>query len=272
MYCNRHRNKEEDEENLRRQTYLDNISRKKELIKSEFNKMEDEQKFDYLTIKTNIYINFKKLLNEVKDIKTKKQEKLMKIETKVHLLQNSFSKFSLDFITEKEPHLQTNSSFTKSFYKNKIFDPVSSKIEEVLRKKLCDIKQEIDFTKHNIENEMVNKIAIQSKLDEMENSKKKMLFQMNDFIFAKKMTFKRFDNVDSLLFNANAQKKMSLLNLNNIKNEIDEIKTIENDFLKQKFLSVQQKKHDLEKEQIELSKVLIQIDVNKHFLFFLIKK
>ena len=86
---------------------------------------------------------------------------------------------------------------------------------------------------------------------------------MNDLNFAKKMTFKRFTNVGTLLFNAQTKKKLSVLHLNQIKNEMGQIKTIESDFFKQRCSLLQQEKHDIEKEQTELSKVLLQIDV-KH--------
>jgi len=263
MY-NRHKIKEEDEESLRRQAYLDSLNRKKELIKNEFDKLQDELKFDELTIKSDNDIHFKNLLNDLKRSIAQKQEKLFQTENTYFFIRSSA--LSMDENFQKEANVTANNtSFTKSFYKNKILETISYKKEnnpESLKKKLLEIEREINDTKHNIETEIINKTSIQSKVIELENSKKKMLFLMNDLNFAKRMTFKRFNNINTLLFNAKTKKKLSLLHLNNIKTEMGNIKTVENDFFKQKFTIIQQEKHDIEKEQTELSKVLLQIDVN----------
>lgn len=266
----RHRVKEEDEETLRRQAYADNLNRKKELIKSEFDKLQDEQKCDELTIKSDNEIHFKNLLNEIKAMKVRKEEKLIKTDQNAIFFTGS-TRF--DSVSQKELRTSNtninNTSFIKSFYKNKIFEAMSYKQDgdpEALRRKLAEVKQEIENTKINIETENNNKTSILNKVLELEGSKKKILFQMNDLNFAKKMTFKRFNNVGTLLFNAQTKKKLSLLHLNQIKNEMGQIKTIESDFFKQRCSLLQQEKHDIEKEQTELSKVLLQIDVTYKIL------
>ena len=177
----RHRVKEEDEETLRRQAYMDSLNRKKELIKSEFEKLQDEQKCDELTIKSDNEIHFKNLLNEIKTMKVRKEEKLMKTEQNA-IFFNASTRF--DSVSQKElPNSNNNinnSSFIKSFYKNKIFDAMSYKQDanpEALRRKLTEIKQEIENTKINIETENNNKTSILSKVIELESSKKKFCFR-----------------------------------------------------------------------------------------------
>ena len=272
MYFNKHKIKDEDEESIKRQTYLDNLNRKKDLIKTEFEKLQDEQKFDFISIRSSNDTNFKGILNDIKSIISKKQDKLFKLETQNRLLQNSSSQTYIDYIAEKNSNFITNNSFTKNSYKNKIFESISYKSEtnpDILKIQLESMKQAIETTKNNIETEILNKSTIENKLIELENSQKKMISQVNEMNFAKRMTFKRFNNINGLLFNATAKKKTSLIHLNQIRNEVNDINNIENEFFKKKFSIVQQEKHDIEMEQGELSKVLMQIDVNLFIYFFL---
>lgn len=273
MYSSyRFKNREEDEEALRRQNYLEKLNNKKELIKIEFEKLQEEQKCDILTIKSDNNINFKNLLNELRAKTSKKQEKLFNNEKMIFISESSNqTNFLPDYVKDNTSKLNITNSFLKSSYKNKIFDTASYRFEnnvDFLKQKLQNMKNEIENIKDNIQNELINKTTRQNKLIEIETSKKKMLFEMNDLNFAKKMTFKKFENLDTLLFNAQAKKKMSLFHLSQIKNEMFELKSIENDFFKQKISIVQQEKFDIEKEQGELSKTLVQIDVIYFILLF----
>ena len=210
MYFNKHKIKDEDEESIKRQTYLDNLNRKKDLIKTEFEKLQDEQKFDFISIRSSNDTNFKGILNDIKSIISKKQDKLFKLETQNRLLQNSSSQTYIDYIAEKNSNFITNNSFTKNSYKNKIFESISYKSEtnpDILKIQLESMKQAIETTKNNIETEILNKSTIENKLIELENSQKKMISQVNEMNFAKRMTFKRFNNINGLLFNATAKKK-----------------------------------------------------------------
>lgn len=264
-YNNRHR--EDDEEALRRQAYLENINRKKELIKMEFEKSQEEQKLDLLTIKNESFINFKNMLNELKTITIKKQENLKNIDKRIDMLKRQDSAQKLGILSQENQMSKmsiANNSFLKNSYKNRIFESGSFKSSsqaDFLQKRLIDMKEEIETIKNNIENELINRTTRFSKLNELENSKKKMLNEINDLNFSKKMTFRRFDNLDTLNFNAQAKKKLSLFHLGQIKNELFELKSVENEFFKRKVSLVQQEKFDIDKEQVDLSKTLIHIDV-----------
>lgn len=261
MYS-RHRCKEENEETLRRQANLENLNKKKEWIKNEFDKLQEEEKFDDLTIKSDNDIPFKRILNEMRNLIGKKQQTLFRAQN-----QNQISCPELALKPkEKLSNFNINTSFIKSSYKTKVFELSSYKIEKNqpynLKKKLNELKEEIEEIKNKIENENINKSSLQSKLIEVENSKKIKIFQMNDLNFVKKVTFRRFTDINALLFNAKTKSKLSLLHLSQMKNEMNEIQTIENDFFKQKFSNVKEEKHNIEKEQTELLKILLQIDVN----------
>ena len=78
MYFSRQKYRDEDDETLRRQAYLESLNQKKDLIKNEFDKLQDEAKFDDLTIKSDNDIQFKKILNELRNSIAKKQQKLFK--------------------------------------------------------------------------------------------------------------------------------------------------------------------------------------------------
>lgn len=263
----RHRAKEEDEEAIRRQAYLEGLSQKRELIRSEFEKIQDQHRVDELTIKSDSDIPFKSLLNELRREVVVKQEKLSRCESQLRLSS------SQSFLPLQESQLggskaAMNVSFSKSYYRNRTLESLSAKDvnrPEALARRLAELKRETESSRGKYESETINRSSIQGKLAELEDSKKKMLSEMNELSFAKRMSFKRFTDIGTLLFTAQTKKKLSLQHLSQAKSEIGKIKTIESEFFKTRFAQVQQEKVEIDKEQGELSKVLLMIDVINNF-------
>ncbi|KAL4494098.1 hypothetical protein ABPG72_016054 [Tetrahymena utriculariae] len=269
----------EDDELKEKRKREQALNQKRKLLKDEFNELDELEKFttqqqEYIqSTKSNTEFQFRKELDVQAEIRQSKEKQLRDLEQQLISLaseQGNNSQYTSQFQQENAfatksqfSAKQFSTIFSKSYYKSNTLN-ILSRTQMVNKQEIEDhlvlIKQEIDTTQANIENEEERTYSIKNQLDQLFKTKQKIKQALGEIEALNEAADRRFDNLQRIQFLAHEKEQSTSKQLNKIKTELSD-----QELMRQGILSRQEEKRGKEHKgrkdnEDTTGNILIKID------------
>ncbi|KAL4465951.1 hypothetical protein ABPG74_004188 [Tetrahymena malaccensis] len=255
------------------------LNLKRKLLKDEFNEIDELEKFttqqqEYIqSTKGSTEFQFRKELDVQAEIRQSKEKQLRDLEQQLISLaseQGNNSQYASQFQQENAfatksqfSAKQFSTIFSKSYYRSNTLN-ILSRTQMANKQEIEDhlvlIKQEIDTTQANIENEEERTYSIKNQLDQLFKTKQKIKQALGEIESLNEAADRRFDNLQRIQFLAHEKEQSTSKQLSKIKTELSD-----QELMRQGILSRQEEKREKEhkgrKDNEETTgNILIKID------------